>query len=538
MKLRNFIVTFSLVCTFPLMAQTSDNGFYLLKMGQLNSAKAVFSKKIALNSLDAHSLYGLGEYYLKINNVDSATANYQRGIAVNKNDAYNYLGLAKIALLKNDNVNAAAKLDLARKYGKKDAVVFTEIARIYLSQKDRNQEEITKAIAKAKDINSKCSDIYLLMANIAAEKNNFSDAANQYESSIFFDSTEFEAYIGYSRILVSAQNSKNAINYLNALVRKTPECVIAYRELGDVLFDQGKYTESSENYSKYIAKAEYTPEEKERYAYSLFFSKEYDKAKEIIGELSNNNPDNYIMYRLLAYTHFQKEEFPSSVEMFNKLFSRIPENKVLTLDYEFFGKALEKTKADSLAAIQYQKAYTKDTTKSYLIDAMAGSYNRYKAYDKAIEMYTKSLQRKKNAQASDYLQLANVYATAGSALQAPADSVVKKQYLVKADTLFGTVTSINPKYVRAFLMRARVNSALDPETTLGLAKPYYDKTLEIIVANPEKYKKEIIESYKYLGYYYFQKSDYVTSKSYWQKILEMDPSDPTAIDVMARFNKK
>jgi tetratricopeptide (TPR) repeat protein len=538
MKLRKFIAAFGLVCSMPLMAQTSDNGFYLLKMGQLKGAKEVFSKNIAQNSLDSRSFYGLGEYYLKLNNIDSADANFQKGITVNKSDAFNYIGLAKIAFLKKDNLAAAAKLDLARKYGKKDVTVFTEIARVYLAQEEKNQEEITKAIAKAKDINSRCSDIYLLLAKIAADKNDFSSAANQYESSIYFDSTEFEAYIGYSRILVAAQNSNSAVGYLNTLIRKSPECIIAYRELGDVLFNLGKYSESSQNYAKYIEKAEYLPEEKEQYAYSLFFSKEYDKAKEIIAQLSDNNPDNYIMLRLLAYTDFQQEKYEDGVVMFNNFFSKIPENKILTLDYEFFAKTLEMAKMDSLAAIQYQNAYTKDSTKSYLLEAMAKCYSRAKVYGKAVEVNNKIFQLKKNPQAKDYYQLAYSYYAAGSALQATADSAAKRVFLLKGDTLFGTVSSLSPKWHIPVLLRARTNSILDPETTKGLAKPYYDKTLEIITATPDKYKREIIEAYSYMGYYYFQKSDYTTSKSYWEKILVLDPTNAAAIQAMSVFNKK
>lgn len=546
LKLRNIVATIGLVSSLSLFSQTSDNGFYLLKMGQLKAAKAVFTQKISQNSLDSRSHYGMGEYYLANNNIDSANANFNRGIVINKNDAYNYLGLAKLAFLKGDNVVATAKLDLARKNGKKDAVVFTEIAQILRAQKNRDTTEINKAIARAKEINSKTSSIYILLAEIAAEKNNFSQAANNYESAIYFDSTEFEAYIQYARILVSAQNAKSAINYLNILINKTPQCVVAYRELGEVLFNQGDYKGSALNYAKYIERAEYTPEEKERYAYALFFSKEYDKAKAIITELSDGKPDNYIMLRLLAYTHFEKlansenarpDDYQPGIELFNKFFSKIPENKILVLDYIYAAKTFQRANQDSLAVFQYQKAYNRDTTKTEFIDEMAAAYSKYKAYDKAVEMIQKSFDRKKEPKAADYMKLATAYAGAGTTSNL-TDTVYKRNCLVKADTLLGTVTSMSPKYFRAYFMRARVNVALDTDATKGLAKPHYEKSLEIMNLTPEKYKKEMIETYKYLGYYYFQKNEITKSKDYWQMILAIDPTDPQAIAVMEGFKQK
>ena len=63
------------------------------------------------------------------------------------------------------------------------------------------------------------------------------------------------------------------------------------------------------------------------------------------------------------------------------------------------------------------------------------------------------------------------------------------------------------------MWRARTNSAMDPETTDGLAKPYYEKVMDMLLSkNEPKYNSALIECYSYLGYYYLLKSDYPTSK--------------------------
>ena len=69
-----------------------------------------------------------------------------------------------------------------------------------------------------------------------------------------------------------------------------------------------------------------------------------------------------------------------------------------------------------------------------------------------------------------------------------------------------------------YFWRARVNAILDPNTELGLAKPYYEKVVEILEkTNTAERKKEMIEAYQYLGYYYYLKEDMTNSLIYFNK---------------------
>ena len=108
----------------------------------------------------------------------------------------------------------------------------------------------------------------------------------------------------------------------------------------------------------------------------------------------------------------------------------------------------------------------------------------------------------------------------------PAD---RKAALEAADSVFALVAQQAPESYLGELWRARTNSAMDPETTQGLAKPFYEKVTEMLLAkNEPKYNSALIECYSYLGYYYLLKSDYPTSKEFWNKILAIDPNNATA----------
>ena len=110
----------------------------------------------------------------------------------------------------------------------------------------------------------------------------------------------------------------------------------------------------------------------------------------------------------------------------------------------------------------------------------------------------------------------------------------KVNALKKADEIYGKVASESPgNKLYATMMRARVNSQLDPETTQGLAKPYYEEYVQLAQAEHADNPKLLIEPYLYLGYYYIVKEDNATAKTYYEKIIAIDPQNPTATQALS-----
>ena len=56
--------------------------------------------------------------------------------------------------------------------------------------------------------------------------------------------------------------------------------------------------------------------------------------------------------------------------------------------------------------------------------------------------------------------------------------------------------------------------------------------------DPTKYKKEISETYSYLGFYYFVKNDKNTSVEYWKKLQDIDPDNLKAQEALKSLAKK
>ena len=85
-------------------------------------------------------------------------------------------------------------------------------------------------------------------------------------------------------------------------------------------------------------------------------------------------------------------------------------------------------------------------------------------------------------------------------------------------------------------MRARLNTQLDPDSKQGLAKPYYEKLIELIAPRDNKDATErarIIESYRYMiAYYFIVQDDKETAKNYAQKLIDIDPENDIAKQVL------
>ena len=164
-------------------------------------------------------------------------------------------------------------------------------------------------------------------------------------------------------------------------------------------------------------------------------------------------------------------------------------------------------------------------------------------YKKAISAYQKyyaSLDKEKQTPDLQF-QFGRLYYGAGTQPDSLAITVEeRKQALMSADSTFHAIAEAAPDSYLGNFWRARANSALDPETTQGLAKPFYEEVAALLESkNDPHYNSALVECYSYLGYYYLlaienpalkaeAKANKDKSIEYWSKILAIDPANATA----------
>ena len=239
------------------------------------------------------------------------------------------------------------------------------------------------------------------------------------------------------------------------------------------------------------------------------------------------------MKRLQAYNLFETKEYPNALKSIMNFFNTTTVTKINALDNEYYGKILSKNSQDSLALEYFNKSLLMDTLKTSLYQDMASSYEKLKKWELACIHYEKLLITKANPVSSDYFYYGRTAYIVAQESKKNSDSIKEKIYLTKADTAFGSVVSISPQVHLGYLWKARVNALEDPNIDSAFAKTWYDQVITILEASPGKSPKDLIESYQYLGsYYYYKVKDKIKSKEYFNKILTIDPNYKQALDAL------
>jgi hypothetical protein len=246
-------------------------------------------------------------------------------------------------------------------------------------------------------------------------------------------------------------------------------------------------------------------------------------------------------------------------------------NKILASDYEYYGKLLLKNDMDSLAIINLEKSITLDSNKAYNYEEIAKIYSKHQNHKQSARYYRLVKTNTNPERLNVDFNLGKEYFYAGNEYKVLYDSLVTNKdkmnipdteiadlktnyegYFMQADSCFEKVSELSSKSYLGYLWRARTLQLLDPEAVTDSAKIMYEKVMSIIEAgDPKKNKREVIESYRYFGSYYFFKcdrelktdmkssqADKKISKGYFEKILELDPNDQQAKTVLQALNQK
>ena len=543
-------------------AQSESDGFSKLDKKEYSGAKKIFSTLLNTNPKNAAALYGLGECYYFTGKTDSAKISYLKGLDASSSYAGNYAGMGKISMLSAPAYAENYFKDAVKK-SKKDATALIAIANFYYSQTPRKLDDAKRYIDMAIGVDSKNASAYYLNGLIEVERSNNGAASLQFEQAIYFNPNMFDAYFAQSAIMAAARNFPQAIEYVNKVIAINPNYWIAYKNLGELYYNNQKYADAAKNFAIYFKNVS-NDNDVTHYAYSLFFDKQYDKARELMDKLIKQNPNDYVPLRLLGYISYETKDYVNGKSIMDKFFTLIPADKVMTDDLSYYGKMLSASGQDSLAIVNYLLALKKDSTQYQIYDELAKSSNKLKKYDQALQYSQTYVNKKPNVAISDYFVLARTYySTANSlnvkkdtakidatkkttalktdtllSMQLKADSLKQLKYYTEADSLFAKVETLSPTSYLGTFWRARVNSSIDKETTRGLAKPFYEKSLIILQADTAKYKKEISEAYSYLGFYYYLKDDKPASIDYWKKLLQLDPSNAKAAEALNMLEKK
>lgn len=551
--------TLLLITTFTLtqlvsVAQVDSKADRLLEMEQYNQAKSAYVSGLKTTD-NASDWFNLGKIYFIQHNPDSARYCFSKAAEKDPKSTLILIGQAISENMTGNNSQALITLDKAQRsaISSKDINAMSEIAEARYNAGDSLKWPITLDLASGMDKKNPRpyitgGNLYTAWGDRSNRPQYYGLATGRYHQALYLEPDNTEALSKLADINIKILNYDDAETMLNKVLVKDPTYIPALKSMGELLYSLGRYREASAYYGKYIGLAETNEKDIIRYVNILYFNKEYALAADYINKALKLDPLNPVMLRLKGYTAYELNQDKEGLDAMKKFFevrSVVDSSKVIASDYEYYGKLLSREGNDSLAIFNLSKALETDSEKSDLLEDIAKLYEKQKKYPEAILNFEKLIKaQKENVSSLVYFSMGKDLLLMADNVKAAADSLLRKDYLVKASLAFGKVADLSPASYLGYQWRARAMAALDPETTQGLAKADYEKTLSILESKNDtiKYATDLVEAYRYLGYFYYLKYDGIKksgdtaakeqaksqSLAYWQKVIAIDSSNEVA----------
>ncbi|WP_333819494.1 tetratricopeptide repeat protein [Ohtaekwangia sp.] len=493
-----------------------------MEIEQTNKAVATMTEAVKANPADASLLYYLGLAQIANGEKEKAEISFQKGLEVNPKEALNLAGKGYLRMLENNVTEAKTQLDQALAQTKsKNVSVLKAVAMAYLAN-DKFTNDALTLLQKAKSINSSDYETFILLGDTYTKLVKGGDAVSAFETAASLDpksgTPQYKIGVVYQR----SKNLTSAEEHFKNAIAADPNYALAYKELGELYYNQKKAAEAVKAYEKYLSLTERPEPAKLRYAFFLFMAKDYKKANAIFDELLKRPDVSPTVYKYAAYAAVESGELEKAEKLFEQYFSKAPQADIQASDYVYVGKMYQKEGKDSLMIVNFKKSLELEKN-AEIAQSVADTFYKLKKYPDAIDSYKQLRDIKTKLSSQDLFSLGKAY-------------YYNKQFN-EADTTFGQLAELQPNISTVYAWRARSVANLDPDLKQSLAKPYFEKVVEIGEANPDKSKADLIEAYSYLGYYYDTKGDFKTAKAIFEKLKAIDPTNEKAIAYLDAIKK-
>ncbi|MGI5913436.1 MAG: carboxypeptidase-like regulatory domain-containing protein [Bacteroidales bacterium] len=564
-----------------VMAQDLKSAKLLTSGEQYEQAAEMFNQLIDQDPSNSKNYFFLGENYLLdyfsdtisnsiIEYTDKARDAFNDGINANPNDPLNYVGLAKVYNYLGD-VQAAEEMRTKaksyllpyKKVNKKMsppaadyAFALAKIAESYLYDGSVDTSKALPLIREAKFIDKTNPEIYLIAGDIYIAVNDGSKAIENYRIAEYYDPTSPAANMKIGNIYIKGRSLTSAIQYLEAAIALDPNFAPAYRELGQLYWSAQRLDQSQANYEKYLELTAGNIPAKILYVNSLFYAKDYDDVIKNVEEILQVDRSRSYLNRLLGYSYFDKQDpdYEKAYEYMEKLFQSVSEDRVLWKDHYYMARiiikmnpdyakkvadlnaakqqsdanknnaelkakydelqaAMDKTNKDLDRAFEeYNKVMEMRPGERALINEYATNLYIYQRYDKAAEAWASLIDEETGGTIEQYMQVARTY-YAGD-------------FLKEAETAYNKVIAKEANHLPAHVGIARTYSKMDPDFSLGLAAPKFQKVIDVAKSDSLTNAAEMVEAFKYLGYYSnVYEGNYNRAKGYYNRIINLVPDN-------------
>lgn len=526
-----FIASWFITCATLVGAQVPSLQDGIRQMENENYAAALYTfNAIAKNDPKNGTIYYyIGQVSYLTEDLTEAEKAYKKGLEINSQCAECKVGLGQLALNKGNVAEADEYFDSAKRLDKKNPEIFALTGSAYLSASKPNATKAVENLSTARDMDPSKAKNWALLGDAYKLNNNNGEAMTAYQTAVQKDPKNAAAYISMARIWKAAKQDSLAIIELENAIKLAPDDARPYKDLIEIYVKQRNFAKVTPLLDKYVALSGDDIDAKVRFVKFLTFqAQDYERAIKEGEALLKTNPEQYTLHRWLAWAYYEKGDYQPSFDHSEMLFKEIakdPARKSYPSDYDYWAKAAMKLGLLDQAAMIYEKILEQDSTPAQEIYGnLAKGYFDAKNYGKAAEYYNKKNAIKPlGATDNYYLGLSYYYL----------------EQNLESDSAFTRVLAVTPDHATSWLMKARIGNRLDTaEAKVWLSKEPYEQYIKYASSDPAKNMKNLKEAYKYMAYYwvYQEEKGNVTAKQYYERVLELDPTDQEAIDNLKLLN--
>jgi len=579
------------LCVGDLKAQTLADAITCTKNEQYDKADDLFRQLIKNEPANSRNYFFYGENTLLnyFSDTISSSLNiaakeskdlFDKGVAANPAEPLNYVGLARIAFYLGDNVKAeemrvkaSSLLPPYKKVSKianpKDyAFTLAKIAESYIRFESVDTSKALPYIRHALKIDSRNSEVYIITGDIYILVNDGSKAIKNYNLAQDWDMQSPTANMKIGSIYVKGRNLMAAIPFYEQAISLNASYAPAYRELGQLYLMARKYDKSKEYFEKYLELTKDNIPAKTRYVNALFFAKDYKSVITNVEEIFAVDDSRTYMNRIAGYSAYEEENYDLALSYMDKLFSLLPEDRIIKKDYTYLAKILLKKNQNytkhiidtdkdeaELAKMQEKLASLKGVAKDKMkpeVDAFAAKIAENRAQiakadveiDRAFDAYKKAVNfegedlklinemagyqnmYKRNIEAGDsYSRLLALGKESEKDYEQAGRAYYMGKAYDKADVLFNQMVQKYPESIQGYLWLANSASAQDPDSKLGLAKPNFERVLALASVDSIANAEPMFDALRYLGYYSLSNEKFDHAKAYYTRMLNLAPEN-------------
>ena len=513
-----FVLTVSFASAQDPEIKEIKEARHLIEVDQTGKAITLLDQATKANPTVAALWYHLGIAQLKNKQKDLAAKSFDKGISLDPKEPLNYVGRGHLNMFENNAQKAQLDFDQALSLTKsKNVPVLRAVSEAYLVDSKLAAKAVT-LLNKAKSIDDHDPLTFVVLGDALLAQNNGGGAVSNYERAASLDNKLALPHYKIGLVYLRSRNFTSAQEAFTKAIQIDPGYTLAYKEQGELYYQLKDGPNAVKAYEKYLSLTEKPEEGQLRYAFFLFMAKDFEKAKGIFKGLMTKPDVSLTAKRFYAYSATEAGDTLEAGPAFDQYFAAAKPEEVEAADYTAYAKLLQRMGKDSLALIQYEKSIAKEGKQPDLIQGMGETYFKTKKYPEAIKAYEMLATLKPKLSSKDLHNLGRAY-------------YITEAY-EKADTTYQKLIELQPTMTVGYAWLARSKAAQDSTSEAGLAKPYYEKVIEVAAANPDKGKADVIMAYEYLGYYYYLKNDEAASTANWKKLLEIDPYNVKATEFM------